>query len=131
MKRTIRVRFHLGQGNNYMKWRVENTISGETRFINPNTHRLIMRHTKLYNQVTASQKIHCGGNKTVCAWVMCGTVDVVELDEPSQLHNIVSYNPRKVPFWRSQEGNNIDKECFAILFTLGHSIGQSITIEVN
>jgi hypothetical protein len=129
MNRNIRVRYHLGKGKNFMKWRIENILTKEVQFVCPNRYSLTLIKTKLYNQTTASEKIHCGGNKTVCAWIMCEAVQINRAQQGVQ--DLISYNPRVAPYWRDDQDNNIDKQCYAILFTNGNFIGQQVNKENN
>jgi len=110
MKRPYKVRFNLGKGKNYMKWKVEGP-EGVT-YYNPTDVQIIMHNCQLKNQRTTAEKIHGGAHKTVCAWVRCEklftrTQDFLQLDayvDSTQL----KYNPRKLPHWFAGEDTNID-----------------------
>lgn len=124
MKRLFKVRFHLGRGENYMKWRVENTNTKSVEFINPEIYDLILKDCKLYNQIGAANKIHNGGTKTVCAWIMTKEVHILiggsGYDEINK--NQIKYNPKVEPNWTDYKGNNLDKSEFNLLTTVGNKI---------
>lgn len=121
MKRNIKVRFHLGLGKNYMMWRIEDMRTREVIFISPSDISFKMTDCKLYNQKSASKKIHNGANKTVCSWIMCE--DIVRIDEslPFMGKDRVSYNPRITPNWELN-GQNVDGKEFFNLVTLGNKV---------
>lgn len=123
MEREFKVRFHLGKGENFMKWRVENMITGKVEFFNPKKYDLELENCKLYNQIGAASKIFGGENKTVCAWVMAEKITILIggncwIDEK----DFISYNPRILPYWRDFWDNNIDKKEFTWLETQGRQL---------
>jgi len=123
MKRLFKVRFHLGAGENYLKWRVENVETGVVEFFDPQYYDLELENCKLYNQTSAANKIFKGDNKTVCAWVMAEKVAILiggNCCFPEK--DSVSYNPRKQPYWVDVEGINIDKKEFTWLETQGRQL---------
>ena len=120
MKRIWKVRFHLGAGENFMHWRVENIDTGHVEFFDPKVYDLELQDCKLYNQKGAAEKIFGGKNKTVCAWVMARKVAILiggKCCLPDE--DKVSYNPKIQPFWRDQKGNNIDKKVIPMMETMG------------
>jgi hypothetical protein len=123
MKRRIKIRFHLGAGENFKKWRIENIDTGDVDFIDPNDYSLRLENCKLYNQRGSADKIYSGDNKTVCSWIMaskCAIIIPCEINIPGEL--VVAYNPRIKPYWRDDKGNNIDKKEFSILETIGRML---------
>jgi len=104
MKR-IRVRFNLGLGKNFMKWKVEypatENTSAKTVYLEPTMVQLVMEGITLKNQKSTAKKIFGGQNKTVCAWVLCDTlkVNTAFLPEGQDETTRVSYNPRVTPNW--------------------------------
>jgi hypothetical protein len=125
-KRTIKIRFHLGAGENFMKWRVEDTINGKVLFFNPDEYELKMYNCKLYNHKGTAEKIYDGGNKTVCAWIMANGMEAYwtghnEVDANRR----ITYNPRVATNWMDSEGNNIDKVEFDSLITIGKKLYKS------
>jgi hypothetical protein len=118
MKRKYRVRFNLGKGSRYRKWKIE--FDGKTLvYIEPNDVTLIMENCKLVNHQSTAEKIYKGANKTVCAWVEC---EHLSLREPISIGGEhVSYNPRAAPNWVFQ-GENVDGEIFAMIRTKGREL---------
>ncbi len=104
-----RVRFHLGRGENYMKWQVKDS-NGVVRYYDPESVRLVMLNAKLHNRPNVAKKICEGANKTVCAWVECEWVGVVSNMETKVPFgkNAILYNPRKSPHWTNKRGENLD-----------------------
>jgi hypothetical protein len=108
MKRNIKVRFHLGSGENFMKWRIENIDTKDVVFHEPQTMNAVMNNCKLYNQKASAIKIHNGANKTVCAWIMCESLEFKE--QSNTFKEQIHYNPRVKPHWVDSQGNNVDKK---------------------
>lgn len=108
MKRIIKIRFHLGAGENFMKWRIENVNDKDVAFYSPEEMIALMTNCKLYNQKATANKIHNGANKTVCAWIMCESFEFVE--QVTTFGEQIKYNPRVIPHWVDSEGNNVDKK---------------------
>jgi len=121
MKRNIKVRFHLGAGKNFMKWRIEDMRTGEVLFFNPNEVSFNLVNCKLYNQKSAAKQIHSGANKTVCSWIMCEDAIVLSEEQPFRGADRVSYNPRVTPNW-DLNGENVDGKEFYNLVTLGNKV---------
>ena len=74
-----KVRFHLGRGKHFMQWQIksdENVVS----YVDPLDNQLAMLGCRLSLQPSAAQKIHDGANKTVCAWIECESVQVLEVN---------------------------------------------------
>ena len=123
MKQIYKVRFHLGAGENFMKWRVENMFTKSVEFFDPTVYYLELENCKLYNQVGAANKIFDGANKTVCAWVMAEKVAILiggSCCFPEK--DSVSYNPQREPNWVNANGKNIDKKEFRWLETQGRQL---------
>ena len=97
----IRVRFNLGRGVNYMKWKVQYP-NGSVEYYTPSEVQLIMRGVVLKNHKKVAEGIYNGGEKVVCAWVLCDTIEVVRKDF-RELDNLgfdrIRYNPRVRPNW--------------------------------
>jgi hypothetical protein len=101
MGKKIKVRFNLGKGENYMKWKIEYP-SGQVSYYSPVSIQLIMKDCQLKNGRKTAMKIFNGENKTVCAWVLCEDITVrysgFEQFDDMELPRL-KYNPRKLPFW--------------------------------
>ena len=69
MAKKIKVRFNLGKGKNYMKWKLQFPTHSE--YYSPSEYNLAMFGCTLKNSKTTAKKIHDGAHKTVCAWILC------------------------------------------------------------
>ena len=121
MKRKFKIRFHLGQGENYMKWRIEDTGTKTVSFFEPANFRATIYDGKLYNQKSAAKKINNGANKTVCAWIMAKDFKL-SLDDDGIYKDEIKYNPRTIPNWVNSSGENIDKKEYKIMYILNKKI---------
>mgnify|MGYP003626932344 FL=1 len=127
-----KVRFHLGRGKNFMKWQVTsnlNTGDGTgakhvVSYVNPQENQLAMLGCKLSLQPTAAQKIHDGANKTVCAWIECEAVQVLEVNrlKPNEQDYRIKFNPRQSPNWTDGYNNIVSGNEYEILFTNDRTI---------
>jgi hypothetical protein len=99
--KTIKVRFNLGAGKNFKKWKIERPNGGGISYHSPEDVQLIMSGCLLKNQETTALKIFDGANKTVCSWILCESIEIVANGVSPQLPNseMVSYNPRVSPNW--------------------------------
>jgi len=95
-----------------MKWRIEDVTTKNVWFFEPSEFEAVIINGKLYNQKSAANKINQGSNKTVCAWIMAEDV-VMYSTENIWMKGQVSYNPRLMPHWIDNNGNNVDKQEFA------------------
>ena len=99
MKR-IKVRFNLGRGKNFMKWKVQYP-NGEVEYYDPTSTQLVMVNCQLRNHKKVAEKIYNGGEKVVCAWVLCESI-VINTNKFLQLDTYchrIKYNPRVQPNW--------------------------------
>lgn len=115
-----KVRFHMGRGKNYLKWRIENTDTKEVQFICPTEYTLLLQDTKLRNRPATAKKIFEGAHKEICAWIDAVKVTIVKSSEFKG--NEVFYNPRITPYWRDNEGAKIDNTVHPYLATKGRSV---------
>lgn len=118
MKR-IKVRFHLGKGKNFMKWRVQYP-NGDVQYILPNESQLHLIGCQVKNGKKTSQKIFEGANKTVCAWILCDEVRIRDMvygvnDSP------LKYNPRVTPNW-DLNGQNVDGNSFDFIYSINNKL---------
>jgi len=121
MKRPYKVRFNLGAGKNYMKWKVEGPEG--VAYYSPDEVQIVMGNCQLKSQRKTAEKILEGAHKTVCAWVKCGTLAIKGdrvLNEGSALQ--LKYNPRVLPHWFINEGENVDNKTAIIIFTSGRKL---------
>ncbi len=73
--KSIKVRFNLSRGVNYLKWKIEYP-DGNVMYYHPTGVQLVMGECTLKNYKKTAEKIHNGANKSVCAWVLCKTLDL-------------------------------------------------------
>lgn len=119
MKNKIKVRFNLGRGINYRKWKVDYPDMAP-QYFDPNEVNLIMEGCLLKNYKKVSLRIFLGSNKTVCSWIICDKVLVV----PSGLYvdgKTVSFNPRVEPNW-VYEGKDADNFIFPFITSDGREL---------
>lgn len=104
--KSIKVRFNLGRGKNYMKWKVQHP-DGKVEYHSPTDVQLLMHDCTLKNHKNTAQKIFDGANKTVCAWVLCKSIAIkrekfIQADLDGER---VRYNPRVTPHWMLNDSN--------------------------
>jgi len=123
VKRPWEVRFHLGRGENYMKWRIENKDDKEVNFYDPEAVQITMYNCKLTNQVKTAERIFSGEiNKRPIAWIKCVNAEISTEINPVDLEDRISYNPRKSPNWLNEKGEILDNHVFDKLITYGRSV---------
>ena len=98
--KSIKVRFNLGAGANFMKWKIERP-DGVISYHSPEDVQLIMNVCVLKNQKSTALKIFNGSNKTVCSWILCESIEILTngVCPKVQDSDRVSYNPRLSPNW--------------------------------
>lgn len=126
MERKYQIRFHLAKGDNYMKWQVKDLSNGEVNYYDPEQYQLVLYDCILKNQKTTAQKINCGANKTVCAWVRAGRVVIRSLalqsEYPYSSIYEVAYNPKVKPFWCDYKGNDVDNNEYGEILSCGRKL---------
>jgi hypothetical protein len=77
----------------------------------------------LKNQKTTALKIFEGANKTVCSWILCDEVEIINNPGLIKANDSerVSYNPRVVPNWMFR-GSIADGMRFNRLVSLGNKV---------
>lgn len=117
--KNYKVRFNLGRGKNYLKWKVTSP-SGDVNYYEPNNVCLHMENCKLVNQKGSAQKIFDGANKTVCAWIEC---EALTIFEPLLIAKgtKISYNPRVQPNWVC-DGEIVDKGRYDVLYSFENGV---------
>lgn len=121
MKR-YKVRFHLAKGENFMKWQVFDLENNTKNYYDPDIKSIIMRDCLLGNHAETAKKIFAGDNKTVCAWVACEDVRVVDSAPPIGSMTHYKYNPRKNPHWHTDTLPNADKLKFKTMVTINRRV---------
>lgn len=96
----IKVRFNLGRGINYMKWKVTYT-DGSVDYFKPTEVQLVIKGGQVKNYKGVAKKIFEGGNKVVCSWVLCDEIEILTTGfRQSELQGErLYYNPRVQPNW--------------------------------
>jgi hypothetical protein len=121
MKRLYKVRFNLGKGKNYMKWKVEGPEG--VSYYDPDEIQIVMYECQLKNQQKTALKILAGAHKTVCAWVKCTAVEIQEPNTVSWDNFIhLNYNPRVFPYWFINSGENIDGMVLEQIVSVGKKL---------
>lgn len=119
MAKKIKVRFNLGRGKNYLKWKVQ--YESEVVYYDPAEITLFMFGCILKNNKSAAEKIHQGANKNVCAWVLCDEVFLGKNVELPTGATQLKYNPRVQPNWTA-DGANVDNHQYESI----HSDGRKL-----
>jgi hypothetical protein len=87
----------------------------------PTGVQLVMGECTLKNYKKTAEKIHNGANKSVCAWVLCKTLDLkfdnFIQDETTQ----VKFNPRVQPNWLIN-GEMSDGKKLETIYSIGYSL---------
>ncbi len=112
--KSIKIRFNLGKGKNYMKWKIQYP-TGEIEYHSPADVQLLMHDCNLKNHKKTAQKIFDGGEKVVCAWILCKSLAIKKRDfiQADLSGERVRYNPRVTPHWmlndENVDGLHVDK----------------------
>jgi len=115
--KSSKIRFNLGKGKNYLKWKIERP-GKETEYLDPNDIQLVLRNCVLKNNQKSAQEIFQGDYKKVCSWVLCETVEIKTNDFSIHSENQIRYNPRVQPNWLLN-GENVDGENFDTIISDG------------
>jgi hypothetical protein len=116
------VRFNLGRGKNYMKWRVYDKEAQKAEYYDSEEFSLSMIDCRLINRRSTADKIYKGANKSVCAWIECREVQVYECQpQLEEIATEIKYNPRVKPYWIIEDWN-ADNYVFIKLHTSGKRI---------
>jgi hypothetical protein len=120
MRKTIKVRFNLSSGKNFMKWKVEHP-NGMVEYLSPDDVQLVMSGCVLKNHKKTATKIFEGFHKTVCAWILCDEITVLPETKIVDNTQQVKYNPRVQPNWVI-DGEIADNSRVEKLHTLGKGV---------
>jgi hypothetical protein len=118
--KSIKVRFNLSRGVNYLKWKVEYP-DGNVMYYYPTGVQLVMGDCTLKNYKKVAEKIHNGANKSVCAWVLCKTLELKFDNFITDNTTQIKFNPRVQPNWMVNGEVSDGKKLNGI-----HSIGYSL-----
>lgn len=97
--KSIKVRFNLSRGQNYMKWKITYP-TGAVEYCDPTSTQLTMSRCILKNHKKTAEKIMNGQHKTVCAWILCENIQV-KFNSFNDVYDNprLRYNPRVSPNW--------------------------------
>jgi len=114
-----KLRFNLSKGNNFKKWKLytEDTIL----YYEPNDISFMLKNAKLHNSFKTATKIFNGENKSVCSWIECDDIQIVETSEPNPDLEL-KYNPKIAPYWRNHLDENVDGSTYNYLLTFKNKI---------
>lgn len=119
-----KIRFHLGRGDNFMKWQVKHP-NNFVEYFRPEERQLAMFNAKLRVQPSAAKKIHEGACKTVCAWIECEEFQVLgqaDLVKKNLGDFSIRFNPHVNPNWVDPGNNNISGDKFDLIMTEDRSL---------
>lgn len=108
-----------------MKWKIQYP-SGAVEYCDPCNTQLVMYNCTLKNHRKTAEKIMSGQHKTVCAWILCDSIDVkygsfVAYDnDPNNIR--VGYNPRVNPYWVLNKITPADGFKFNEIGTVGNKL---------
>ena len=121
----IKVRFNLGRGPNYMKWKIQYP-SGNVEYASPTSTQLVMKGCQLKNSKKTAQKIFNGEHKTVCAWILCDSIEVkFDKFEPYDTYSMcvrLKYNPKVKPNWVYDDRIDADNLKFIEISTVDYKL---------
>lgn len=125
-----RIRFNLGRGQNYLKWKILNTKTKEVIYLDPKDTSLILYNAKLCNNRVAAERIYKGHSKYVCAWIECEEIDFkgkfVTYDSDG-----LYYDPKYKPFWSDNRSNNIDGKVYDKIYVDYRSVYSGYGVDFS
>lgn len=119
MSTSTKVRFNLGKGINYMKWKVYSSDS--VNYYDPMEYTLVLYDCVLKNNKKTSLSIFQGQSKSVCSWVLCKSVVVTKLKDVPEGLSKLSYNPKVFPGWLLED-KVVDGCHYDIIWSEGKSL---------
>lgn len=113
----MKIRYHLQRGPHYKHWQIKTKY--ETFYIDPSSCMITLHNCVLHNNRKVADRIFMGDNKDVCAWIRFKEY-VVGYDKsfqqmPPIAYNLL-YNPKKLPYWHTKEGENVDGNAYKTLY---------------
>jgi|LakMenEpi03Aug12_release.lakeMendotaPanAssembly.Ray.scaffolds.fasta_scaffold00928_52 hypothetical protein len=116
----IKVRFNLGKGINYKKWKI--SYPEKTEYLDPINFSFLMLNCQVKNNRKTADKIFNGANKSVCSWILCD--DLIFIKNGCVFFdtaNEIKYNPKTFPFW-NYKNENVDGICFESIVSCGKNL---------
>lgn len=93
-------------------------------YVDPEEKNLLMFNCRLKNNRKTAEKILNGEHKTVCAWIICDNISIVDKDVKTfktLKRNRLKYNPRELPYWNINEVN-VDNMEYDIILSKGREL---------
>jgi len=118
----LKVRFHLGPGENYKHWQIRNIITNSVEYHDPNKVQLLLSKCVLKNESKTAEKVFTKQKRDVCGWVQCENIEVsYNFVKPSGRR--LFYDPKISPYWQYEDDlANLDRMGFENLMTFGKGI---------
>lgn len=118
----LKVRFHLGPGENYKHWQIRNIITNSVEYHDPNKVQLLLSKCVLKNESKTAEKVFSEQKRDVCGWVQCKNIEVsYDFVKPSGRR--LFYDPKISPYWQYEDDlANLDRMGFENLMTFGKGI---------
>ena len=118
----LKVRFHLGPGENYKHWQIRNIITNIVEYHDPNKVQLLLSKCVLKNEIKTAEKVFSEQKRDVCGWVQCENIEVsYDFVKPSGRR--LFYDPKISPYWQYEDDlANLDRMGFENLMTFGKGI---------
>jgi hypothetical protein len=123
MAKRIKVRFNLGRGVNYFKWKVE--YPDRSEYYSPTEVQLVLAKCEVKNNQKTANKIFEGKHKQVCAWVLCEQVLIRKNNFESADTECpkLKYNPKVLPHWVIGDNKeSVDGQRFSRLISVDYSL---------
>jgi hypothetical protein len=118
----IKVRFNLGRGVNYMKWKIQYP-NGIIEYYSATDVQLVMKGCQLRNYQKTAEKIFNGANKTVCAWILCDEIEIRKTNfaQWDLICDRIKYNPRVQPNW-TLNGIIVDNQNIEVIGSVDYGL---------
>lgn len=123
-----RVRFNLGRGSNYLKWKILNTKTKEVQYLDPSKTKMILYNAKLCNNKTAAERIYKGHSKYVCAWIECEDIDFNGKFVTYESDGLF-YDPKYRPYWSDNSSNDIDNKVYDKIYLTYRSVYAGYSVD--
>ena len=123
MAKRIKVRFNLGRGVNYFKWKVE--FPDRVEYYSPTEVQLVLAKCEVKNNQKTANKIFEGKHKQVCAWVLCEQILIRKnnFESADTEYPKLKYNPKVLPYWVIGDNKeSVDGQRFSRLISVDYGL---------